>query len=735
MKIPNLPAAAPLGGGELLPIVQAGLARRASMEQISDRLSQLLPASFRGLPGGASDVYANLADVANQSVPDGTTLIRVADTGMTLQLDAAVTPAYVAANPLTSVRDQNGKGFRQLLQPSDAIGYRAGTAKAALDELIDGSLSLKRFGASVGQGSASYDQGAFEDLFAYQLETRRYLTNDYGSYYPIELGFVPPGDYRVSGALGAGVGALGLWCIPGTATITIVDDNYLFDIPDYLDFTFLSGLRVRAGKGMLRHSYTGANVSNKHVVEHCIINDFTKCAIVSEAADMPYWWIHGNIFRAKHNASTVTKDIVLGGLMDNNIIENNSCENARIHLQLGPLNSGTKSVRNNSFLSVNPDETDYDVWVIPNDIVGAYGINSGPLSFEHNKWGNEVRTATSQNKPRLLTAAMSGATREDAVPDLTWQSGADGANWLGELKFIDNSFFAYTPSGDGIPASLIDNYLDKLTRLYWDAANKMEGGVLDHLVRHLDGGARVTSNANTNSFFDFGPGMIQFGYGSPFRKGVSNRPMGFVNDPLGMDSSRYKLLPSPDPGEVPLAYVPPTLNWGAEAGISTAAVADRLGNNNAINVTWDVAGRYIYTSLPDITLVVGLMGWIAIDHWYLDNPAARIRVLLQNSVTLATAFDQSYTPDAVKLPIIAPFYLPGGTNLSDWQLRVTAPVIGAGANKAVLGEVRVVAAQHAPTLGRRPPIAEPPAEATAADLRATIIELIAAARAGDLLHL
>jgi hypothetical protein len=111
MKVSALVPAAPLTGGELVPIVQGGLARRASMEQVSDRLAELLPESFRGPPGASNATYQSLAAVALATVDDGTNLIWIAETGQAFKYRPELDEAFVAAHADIAQIDRAGRVF------------------------------------------------------------------------------------------------------------------------------------------------------------------------------------------------------------------------------------------------------------------------------------------------------------------------------------------------------------------------------------------------------------------------------------------------------------------------------------------------------------------------------------------------------------------------------------------------------------------------------------------------
>lgn len=123
MKISRLPLLGGLlDGSEQVPVIQNGETRRFTIALLLNSVAALLPAAFRGLPGGSNNTYARREDVASSEVPEGTDLLWLTDEARPWRYSAAIDAAYVAANPDTSVRDAAGRGFARVVE--EAVSLR-----------------------------------------------------------------------------------------------------------------------------------------------------------------------------------------------------------------------------------------------------------------------------------------------------------------------------------------------------------------------------------------------------------------------------------------------------------------------------------------------------------------------------------------------------------------------------------------------------------------------------------
>lgn len=109
MKISRLPLVGRLlDGTERLPIAQDGETRGLTLAMFLNSVAALLPAAFRGPPGGSNNTYARIEDVAANIVPEGTDLIWIADRAAPFRRD----PTVGVPDGVFTIKDQDGAGFR-----------------------------------------------------------------------------------------------------------------------------------------------------------------------------------------------------------------------------------------------------------------------------------------------------------------------------------------------------------------------------------------------------------------------------------------------------------------------------------------------------------------------------------------------------------------------------------------------------------------------------------------------
>lgn len=102
------------------------------------------PRSLVGNPGGSNNTYTDLADVALKIVPAGTNLIFTND-GRQLVRSPLATPAYVAANPTSSVLDKSNAGFLSPVTQAAVIGFSHLAIAGALasPELLGNTVAIR----------------------------------------------------------------------------------------------------------------------------------------------------------------------------------------------------------------------------------------------------------------------------------------------------------------------------------------------------------------------------------------------------------------------------------------------------------------------------------------------------------------------------------------------------------------------------------------------------------------
>lgn len=565
-----------------------------------------------------------------------------------------------------------------------------GPSSRSVQARLRDSVSLKDFEPNAGTGNTTTDQSAFSKACIWLMAQRRQVAINAATFagyvYPSASVFIPPGDYSLAGNLGSGLGLLSFWAIPGTVTIKLTGSSPLFTIPNRLENTYVSGLWIIGGGGLLNHTYTGNNVALKHIIQDCLFIDYEGCAIASNAQDMPYWHILRNTFFCLAGSATLCKGVAIGGLNDGGVIDSNSFNRNDIHLQIGPMNSGNMIVSNNDFLSFENNRTDYDVWLIPADVVGGYDTNAGQTTrFVGNKWGNEGITSFSKKAPRVLVAAKGAGLRGVAEPDLTWKDGSNGANWLIGVTFEENRIVAAQLGGtEGPDASFANIWCEKVDRIVFKN-NDISGGRYNYLFQHMD--TRRASKDNTNWEISL---FSAVNMASPFLLSVSNEPVGLFDDSNGLIPGPYSSLPISDPGAASIGTVSLYTTWTTEAGVTAAASTDRLGGSTAGVFTVPDATHGVSLTYGSITAHAGKTVWASIDvGTSASNPVTEllIEIDVSDGVTVVSSVFQTVPVPASGFdPVVISFPLP--SNATAISIIVRASGYAAGHNKIKLGNAR-----------------------------------------------
>jgi hypothetical protein len=621
-------------------------------------------------------------------------------------------------NNSLSIRKRLRDGSREITQiinplhlsspaGADFIGTEFGRLADYLPELRNNRISLKRFevpGRPIGQGNAEHDDAAFKAAFDALMHERR-INSDYGvDIYTTFNVFIPPGNYKTFGEFGSDLELISLSCEYNTVTVTNLGNGYFFQCPKRLDTILIDGPLFIGGDGVLHHSYRGNNVSWIHTVKNTIALGYNRAAWAFDAADMPYLRFENNIMRSAPNSQSITKGLAKNGLIDNDSYRNNAFECNNIHLQLGALHSANTEIVNNSFLSFEEGQTEYDIWLIPNDKEGMFGTNSGGIRISGNKFGNEGRTLKqSADRPRIIIAAAQGNSALDSRPDLTWKPGDKGDNFLSGLSFHSNWIYNSSPPplNDGSLSPFIANYINHLGSVYWGPDNSIAGGRFSYLIEHFDEGLRKTGYTNTNSIFDLGGSLMHLEFGSPFRLGVSNKSMGLVKDTFGMDGGAMAMLPGPDPNQFLLTPESIADTWSFEPGIEANYLKQgNARNNNAVRCIWrDKASKIYINSIHTFSGFEEQMGWVIIQYWANANPIDSIKVCLFNTKSFEIALKFYLPVTNNHRTFCAPFFFPRTTSPESWQLSISAPEIISGQkDECIFGITRISAGRYPPQI-------------------------------------
>lgn len=575
---------------------------------------------------------------------------------------------------------------------------------------FDERLTLKDFHANAGNGNTTHDSYALaqycdamqQEGGAVLLNGDQFFNGDTGTgvLYRKISATLPPGDYKVTGGFGADLSMLALRADPQTTTIEIMEDEFLFEIPNYLFLTYLFGLSVAGGKGMLRHTFTGENVSNDHIVEQCQIHDYDVAGISSDANNMPYWRIRLNKFYCNPDAVGLVKGLSLGGLLDNSYIDDNSFLRNRIHMHLADIKSGSVQVRNNDLFSFTPHFTTADMWLGGSEDAGQFNTNVGQgFRIIGNKFGGEnldqapVAPEVDQKAPRILIAAaeygINPGNRALSTPDRTWKNGDDGRHWLQSLIIAEN-YMNTVSSVDGIgpDADLMEIWLEKVGFKYHD--NVHAGGMFNWLFHHMD--TRQASKDNINSDIRI---QRSAGEPAPYRYGVSNEFMGFI-DEVGASSDRHARLPRgfADPAAASiLAVADADASFTVEGTTAKTAVSYRGGGNTAIEVEFATAAEGVLVQIPDLDVYIGQTAWLTVD---MDGSAATTGPLLfiltadkvadVDPITLVSALVPP--PADGWRPVTFELYVPTNVDTAGGTLYIRAPLTD-GTDVCTIGHVRL----------------------------------------------
>lgn len=441
----------------------------------------------------------------------------------------------------------------------DAIGVNAQTV-----------VNVKDYGA-VGDGVTD-DTAAIEAAFAVNG----------GIYFP-------PGTYNYTGTGLTGSNAPTILGAGRCETfIDLTGGDYLLDISIQLLRLDVRDIAVFNGKGAIRHTYTGANVTYGHIVERCEFRDYTECAIASDASDMPYWRIRNCYFESANTTDTI--GVALGGGPDDCVIDSCSFVENRVHLTAYAGNN--LQISNCDFLqysTVASGGARASVWIRP----GTSSTNSGPGMVVRNcKFGNENLVGGDY---RILYADQDTGTHNgNKMPKLSADStGYIIGHRISECMFMnigggDNSIiYSTTPN---VRAVHVVNCCD-------DGSTYM-----------LEFRTAPTTASATNSQNVFGPLTCVGISGAAEITRISNAVgVGYVSDPAGViqDSSVVRGAGSSAAYAKLLDYGPADFFM---TGGSVASGTDVFGGSNAGTFTFTstsgTAQRVISSMTPDVPLFI-----------------------------------------------------------------------------------------------------------------------------------
>ena len=333
--------------------------------------------------------------------------------------------------------------------------------------------------------------------------------------------FFPPGQYVYNGdgldpsyyakIVGSGV---------GYTNILLGASSYLVDTNKVLNQVHLEGFTTTGGLGAYRQTYTGQNVVWHFVVKHCHFDDYTECAIASDAEDHPYWEISNCIFAGLNSTDTI--GVALGGWTDISKITGCSFRQNRVDIKLG-------RGANNMYIS-NCELTSWDmvttggprvaVWVVPNASI----VNAGAgFTITSCKFGNEGLVIGDFRVAYADEDLGSGTTVGNKMPEL----GVDSTGYIVGHIITDNGFYGIGANTPPVVFSTTPNVIAGVIR-----DNYIAGA--NYLLEFLTPSTTADRLGDTNIL---GPNAT-YGNIEGSLIPTSNTPgVGVRPDPLGMASA------------------------------------------------------------------------------------------------------------------------------------------------------------------------------------------------------
>ena len=455
--------------------------------------------------------------------------------------------------------------------------------------------------ASVRTGASPLD---FEAMVAAMNASRSGPLAGPGTYLTeFETGYsIEPGYYEGIGPLTTPSGKFHMVArVPGTVVIRIPDGAYFLEMANAIVGVHFEGIVFVGGKGAFRATHTGINVQGKHTFRNCIFYDYSECAIQNSASDHPFLQIENCFFFGKAGERTI--GVAWGGLLDGAVISGSQFARNAIHLKLGGGTSnisGSFTIESSSFLSFGGTSTEADIWFVPCHKLGGFGVSSGAGGLvTHNKFGNEGQALGS---PRILIAAESiadvaaGKVRGAIFPELAWEPSTGGyTDILSGLIFAENRISSLNAPN----APFIRSYVREVRECTWAASNKFDGGQYTYLVEFM--GQRSPRYTNQNWDVTITPAGSAGTKKFPFSLGVSNHPIGDVQDPAVLAGTLPLVLPcapvQADHGYELYKDLRLPSDW-LDSGTTATSSADLYGAAAAQDIAFSSATALRYANLP-----------------------------------------------------------------------------------------------------------------------------------------
>lgn len=448
----------------------------------------------------------------------------------------------------------------------------------AIDPVITGVINVKNYGAK--------GNGVFDDTAAIEAAADAAFGSDLALYFP-------PGSYIYNGnGLAPGQSWIVYGDNPLTTSITIADDIYCVDSAGPFNSITFSGLTILGGAGAIRSTSTAVLVGSKKLINNCIFDGYTVCAISNNAADNPFWNIYNCRFIAQDSLTTI--GIAFSTNSDSSNIYNNFFERNNVHIKLNK--SGYVRVYENDFEQFDSGTNRICIWVTGNtssDIIDVFG----------NKFGNE--NAASSDLKCAVLAELTGTYNGDRLPDFS------STTITGTHKFeIHNNLINGVPSGSAIVytrglglrgTTVRDNYLGGTKPSY---IIQYDGFTIDDslgLLEQLLCGDNYSEEALTS-----GPILFtNVGY------------YGYIDDPRQMmegDSRNPKMYMGGGQSQAGYVQLLSTRinSFSLSAASKLGNIIDATGGSEAAEFSFNGAASQVYSTLA-VAPTDGQCTWLECD--------------------------------------------------------------------------------------------------------------------------
>ena len=513
---------------------------------------------------------------------------------------------------------------------------------------------------------------AIEAAIAYSVSTVVYDNNRQmswaGTQSPV---YFPPGTYVYSGTGVVQSGNVNVLLIatPNTATIKTTSNVYFLTANDIVINTCVKGIHFQGGKGAIKYTNTGTNVTGDHVFEDCYFDGYTECAVGNNSSDMPYFKFSRCMFLGDVAGGTI--GIAIGGYIDSSTIIDCSFLRNKYNLKIGPKISGNVNIIGCDFVPFTSGIRTADIWFVPNS-TDAFGGNSGQgTTIEWCKFGNENMLATDNRILVALEDTSVGTDRLNHPHSTTWN---DTTAYFTGLTIRKNRLSAIADTTVGFIKSYINNiatlrfYDNEIGRAnysflceFTSQAADEDGYVMKNWLVQLD-------NMFTGNQIAFTFGLTNNGQSHALALDYQGLIQG-TDEALLTHTSL-----SDDASYLSLAKFVGYSDISVAGGASKTAINDIYGTARAaeITVTSAMGGSSAFGALAS-TVENGQITWLEFDcKRAAANSVTHISVDVVNYSTGMTAVKRTVLLQNAWRTVRIPFLFPNTTSAGTWNVRFRA---------------------------------------------------------------